>query len=166
MSATIRAFSFLIKPKSLFYELIEELYAHEDMSTDETVCHLIKMFGGLSIKVPSVQELKLYQYLLNNSDEYLAKVSHYKNPRMAAEIVVKKIKSDYLGPLDRVEMYQVALNFVSVALGLDLDEELDKHSKRTVKRQKEKEHVEKLTEQYYEEEQFAEHDVPETEEDI
>lgn len=130
MSATIRSFSFLIKPKSLFFDLVEELHANEQMTTDELVCYLIRMFGGTSIKIPSVNELKLFQYLITNYEKYRDIIIGISDPKNVCDILSAAIRKDYHGDLYQTDFYQVISGFVEAVTSLDVDAAKIKHNRK------------------------------------
>lgn len=133
MSATIRSFSYLIKRKSLFFELLDELALNKDsMSMDELTCYLIRMFGGTTIRVPSVNELRLYQYLLNTSDKYLEIMRTYKNPRSMCDTIKAQVLREYHGELNDVEVNQVIIGFIEAVTDIDFDIAARKHDKVTI----------------------------------
>lgn len=124
MTATIRSFSFLIKQRSLFYELMDEIKLSSELTPDELICRIIKMFGGLEISIPSVNELKLYQYLLNNAKDYYSILLHKtKDPWKAVE---HKIKSEYQESLVDVDLKQIVVGFVDTLADLNFDTKKEK----------------------------------------
>lgn len=137
MSGTIRSFSFLIKPKSLFFELIDELTNNKDkMDSDELICYLIRMFGGTNIKVPSLNELRLFQYLIVNADRYKRfLISENKDPERVMFRMAVALKQDYHGDLTGADVTQIVAGFMEAVSDMDIDEaKIKKNKEQMIKK--------------------------------
>ena len=116
MSKTIRSFSFLIKSRSLFFELIEELHENKDFTPEQWTCYLVKMFGGTTIRIPSLSELLLFQWLLNNQDK-AAKAFKRNDIRHAADTLAAIIRSEYKGDLSSLNVWEISCGFIEAIRG-------------------------------------------------
>ena len=66
---TLSVFCYYIKDKTMFYELIDQFGGLETYTGDEVIVKLVRVFGGMTIKVPSYTEILVYKWLINNSDK-------------------------------------------------------------------------------------------------
>ena len=103
---------------------MDEIKENEHLSAEELIFHIIKMFGGTNIKIPSANEFRLYQYLLNNAKDYYEILSKdYNNPW---RVVEKRIKIRYKESLHDVELQPIVVGFVDTLLELNYDKYRDK----------------------------------------
>lgn len=97
---------------------MDEIKENENLSADELIFRIIKMFGGTSIRIPSVNELKLYQYLLNKSD-YFSKILGQNKSKNPWKAIIDILKREYIDGLQDVDMQQTVIGFVEILTGVD-----------------------------------------------
>lgn len=66
---TLSVFCYYIKDQSMFYELIDQFKGLDTYTGDEVILKLIRVFGGMTIKVPSYTEILVYKWLISNADK-------------------------------------------------------------------------------------------------
>lgn len=115
----VRTFSGLIQSKSLFFELIDELRFEtcecgKNCGMDILI-KIMKMFGGLNIRVPSYQELVVYMYMLEHSEEVIRHAMW--TPRMASTKVMELLKSKGITVTPEVNLRELIDNLLKVVTG-------------------------------------------------
>lgn len=122
---TLETFSYYMKSKSLFYELLLDLREMKCSCGknigEKFLLFLLKMYAGSTINVPAIEEIEYYKFMINNPEKV---AQAYCEKKYSIEhILTLHLRTAGCRAVSEISLKEIAQNFMKVTFMLTDEEE-------------------------------------------